>query len=179
MSLESCQTFDKEERELSTGLGYVFEALQDQRQLYLYLADAYMKADTPYKINAGQILERLFEIRTVTEVKELITRYKYEQQNVWQWYFFAFMPEQFPIVRYKLSLGMLAAVIAVFFDMAAFPYASPDSYLDDDWRKTPDADRLHTADFPIARGCGFLFAVACLRRIAVVAVFVLAVSLGL
>ncbi|WP_459577849.1 putative holin, partial [Bilophila wadsworthia] len=50
-------------------------------------------------------------------------------------------PEQFPIVRYKLSLGMLAAVIAVFFDMAAFPYASPDSYLDDDWRKTPDADR--------------------------------------
>ena len=88
-------------------------------------------------------------------------------------------PEQFPIVRYKLSLGMLAAVIAVFFDMAAFPYASPDSYLDDDWRKTPDADRLHTADFPIARGCGFLFAVACLRRIAVVAVFVLAVSLGL
>ena len=26
-------------------------------------------------------------------------------------------PEQFPIVRYKLSLGMLAAVIAVFFDI--------------------------------------------------------------
>lgn len=38
--LESCRTFDKEERELSTGLGYVFEALQDQQQLYLYLADA-------------------------------------------------------------------------------------------------------------------------------------------
>ena len=90
--LESSQTFDKEERELGVGLGYVFEALQDQQQLYLYLADAYMKADTPYKINAGQILERLFEIRSVTEVKELITRYKYEQQNVWQWYFFAFMP---------------------------------------------------------------------------------------
>ena len=81
-------------------------------------------------------------------------------------------PEQFPIVRYKLSLGMLAAVIAVFFDMAAFPYASPDSYLDDDWRK-------HAADFPVAPGCRLLFAVACLRRIAVVAVFVLAVSLGL
>ena len=81
--LESSQTFDKEERELGVGLGYVFEALQDQQQLYLYLADAYMKADTPYKINAGQILERLFEIRSVTEVKELITRYKYEQQNVW------------------------------------------------------------------------------------------------
>ena len=88
-------------------------------------------------------------------------------------------PEQFPIVRYKLSLAMLAAVIAVFFDMAAFPYASPDSYLDDDWRKSPEADRPHEADFPIAPGYGLLFAVACLRRVVVVAVFVLAVSLGL
>ena len=61
-------------------------------------------------------------------------------------------PEQFPIVRYKLSLGMLAAVIAVFFDMAAFPYASPDSYLDDDWRKVPEAERQHAADFPVAPG---------------------------
>ena len=84
-------------------------------------------------------------------------------------------PEQFPIVRYKLSLGMLAAVIAVFFDMATFPYASPDSYLDDDWRKTPDADRPHEA----ARYCRLLFIAACLRRVAMVTVFVLAVSLGL
>ena len=74
-------------------------------------------------------------------------------------------PEQFPIV--------------LFFDMAAFPYASPDSYLDDDWRKVPEAERQHAADFPVAPGCRLLFAVACLRRIAVVAVFVLAVSLGL
>lgn len=88
-------------------------------------------------------------------------------------------PEQFPIVRYKLSLAMLAAVIAVFFDMAAFPYASPDSYLDDDWRKTPEADRPHEADFPVAMCCRMLFIAACLRRVAMVAVFVLAVSLGL
>lgn len=65
-------------------------------------------------------------------------------------------PEQFPIVRYKLSLGMLAAVIAVFFDMAAFPYASPDSYLDDDWWKVPESDRPPAADFPVAPGCRFL-----------------------
>ena len=75
--------------------------------------------------------------------------------------------------------GMLAAVIAVFFDMAAFPYASPDSYLDDDWRKTPDADRPHEADYPVAMYCRTLFIAACLRRVAMVAVFVLAVSLGL
>ena len=77
------------------------------------------------------------------------------------------------------SPGMLAAVIAVFFDIAAFPYASPDSYLDDDWRKTPDADRPHEADYPVARYCRLLFIAACLRRVAMVAVFVLAVSLGL
>lgn len=69
--LESCRTFDKEESELGTGLEYAFEALRNQQQLYLYLAAAYMKADTPYKIYAGQILVRLFEIKPVLEVKEL------------------------------------------------------------------------------------------------------------
>lgn len=92
--LECTQTFDKEERELALGLGYVFEALRDQQQLYLYLADAYMKTDTPYKIHAGQILEKLFEIKPVSEVKEFITQYKYDQQNVWLWFFFSLMPEQ-------------------------------------------------------------------------------------
>lgn len=123
--LESCWTFDKEERELSTGLGYVFEALQDQQQLYLYLADAYMKADTPYKINAGQILERLFETRSVTEVKELITRYKYEQQNVWQWYFFAFMPERQVSAYWAAELLQYLDTPDV--EMKISPYRSIDS----------------------------------------------------
>ena len=92
--LECSQTFDKEEGELTTGLGYVFEALQDQQQLYLYLTDAYMRADTPYQIYAGQILQRLFEIRPVLEVKKFITQYRYNQQNVWLWFFFSLMPEQ-------------------------------------------------------------------------------------
>lgn len=92
--LESGRTFDKEERELGSGLGYVFEALQSQQQLYLYLVDAYMKADTPYKINAGQVLDRLFELMSAAEVKKFITKYKYEQQNVWLWYFYALIPEQ-------------------------------------------------------------------------------------
>lgn len=92
--LECSRTFDKEERNLSSGLGYVFEALQGQQQLYLYLVDAYMKANTPYEIYAEQILERLFEIRPVLEVKKFITQYRYNQQNVWLWFFFSLMPEQ-------------------------------------------------------------------------------------
>ena len=123
--LECTQTFDKEERELALGLGYVFEAFQDQRQLYLYLADAYIKADTPYKINAGQILERLFEIRSVTEVKELITRYKYEQQNVWQWYFFAFMPERQVSAYWAAELLQYLDTPDV--EMKISPYRSIDS----------------------------------------------------
>jgi DNA polymerase III delta prime subunit len=92
--LESIQTFDKEERTLGVGLGYVFEELENRQQLYLYLIDTYMRADTPYKICAGRILEKLFEIESVSEVKKLITRHKYNQQNVWLWFFYAFMPEQ-------------------------------------------------------------------------------------
>ena len=92
--MESTRTFDKEERELGPGLGYVFETFQNQQRLYLYLIDSYMRADTPYKINAGQILDRLFELMSAAEVKKFITKYKYGQQNVWLWYFYALMPEQ-------------------------------------------------------------------------------------
>ena len=123
--LESSRTFDKEEMELGTGLGYVFEALRDQQQLYLYLADAYMKADTPYKIHAGQILEKLFEIKTVSEVKEFITQYRYNQQNVWLWYFFAFMPERQVSARWAAELLQYLGAPDV--EMEASPYRRIDS----------------------------------------------------
>ena len=84
-----------------------------------------MKADTPYKIHAGQILERLFEIRSVTEVKELITRYKYEQQNVWQWYFFAFMPERQVSAYWAAELLQYLDTPDV--EMKISPYRSIDS----------------------------------------------------
>lgn len=58
---------------MGVGLGYVFEELENQQQLYLYLIDTYMREDTPYKICAGRILEKLFEIESVSEVKKLIT----------------------------------------------------------------------------------------------------------
>lgn len=123
--LESSQTFDKEERELGEGIGYVFEALQDQQQLYLYLADAYMRADTPYKIYAGQILERLFELKPVSEVKEVITRYKYDQQNVWLWFFFVFIPEQQVSAQWAAELLQYLDTPAI--EMRASPYRRIDS----------------------------------------------------
>ena len=63
-------------------------------------------------------------------------------------------PAQVPVVLYKLALVMLAAILGMFFDVAVFPFATPDSYL---WP----------------------FVMACLRRAAVVAAFVVAVSVGL
>ena len=71
-------------------------------------------------------------------------------------------PAQVPVVLYKLALVMLAAILGMFFDVAVFPFATPDSYLDDDWKRAP-----------------WPFVMACLRRAAVVAAFVVAVSVGL
>ena len=90
-----------------------------------------------------------------------------------------FSPAQGPVVLYKLSLVVIAAILAVFCDVALFPFARPDSYLARDWRDDPDADRPDDADYPIADGSEASFALACVRRVALVAVFVLAVSLGL
>ena len=88
-------------------------------------------------------------------------------------------PAQVPVVLYKLALVMLAAILGMFFDVAVFPFATPDSYLDDDWKRAPGAVRLRCADFAIAKGCLWPFVMACLRRAAVVAAFVVAVSVGL
>lgn len=82
-------------------------------------------------------------------------------------------------VLYKLALVMLAAILGMFFDVAVFPFATPDSYLDDDWKRAPGAVRLRCADFAIAKGYLWPFVMACLRRAAVVAAFVVAVSVGL
>lgn len=92
--LESIKTFDQENHELGLGLEYVFAALEDRKDVYLYLVEAYMKANTPYQVFAERILNILFKLKTAEEVKEFITRYKYDQQNVWLWYFYTLMPEQ-------------------------------------------------------------------------------------
>lgn len=90
-----------------------------------------------------------------------------------------FSPVQAPVVAYKLALVTVAAILAVFFDFAAFPFAAPSSYLDHDWRTHPDADNPCNADYPVAKGYQRVFAAAMLRRGLIIAAFVVAVALGL
>ena len=92
--LESFQTFDKNTFSLELGLRFVFEIFQNQKSLYLYLLDSYLKADTPYCVNPELILNKLFEIMPVTEVKKIITKHQYTQQNTWLWNFYTLIPEQ-------------------------------------------------------------------------------------
>lgn len=88
-------------------------------------------------------------------------------------------PAQAPVVLYKLALVTLAAILGMFFDMAAFPFAAPHSYLDGDWKRASGVTAAHGPDFPIAGQCRLPFVAACLRRAVVVAAFVVAVSVGL
>lgn len=76
------------------GLSYVFEAFDSKDVRFLYLVDAYMKADTPYEVYPQKIIEKLFEVKSVEEVKAFITKYTYKQQNLWLWFFYTLMPPQ-------------------------------------------------------------------------------------
>lgn len=96
-----------------------------------------------------------------------------------QSFIWLFSPVQGPVVLYKLGLPVLAAIVGLFFDSAAFPFARPDSYLEDFWQKKPNADNPGNADYPIAQGYVSAFNVACIRRAIIIGAFVLAVSLGL
>ena len=95
----------------------------------------------------------------------------------WRLFFFGLVALGLQIAL--LLIVMLAAILGMFFDVAVFPFATPDSYLDDDWKRAPGAVRLRCADFAIAKGYLWPFVMACLRRAAVVAAFVVAVSVGL
>lgn len=92
---------------------------------------------------------------------------------------FVAAPVQVPVAVYKLALALVAGIAGHLLDCAVFPYALPSSYLSEDWRADPDADREGDADFPVASGCITLFIAAMLRKAGIVGVFVLGVCLGL
>ena len=97
----------------------------------------------------------------------------------WRLFFFGLVALGLQIALLLISPAQVPVVLYMFFDVAVFPFATPDSYLDDDWKCAPGAVRLRCADFAIAKGCLWPFVMACLRRAAVVAAFVVAVSVGL
>lgn len=90
-----------------------------------------------------------------------------------------FAPQQLPVVHYKLVLTLLAGLVGYMLDRVLFPFAAPSSYLDDDWRNEPDADKRNDANFPVATGYGNIFCIAMLRQAMLIVGAMLAVGLGL
>lgn len=91
-------------------------------------------------------------------------------------------PQQLAVHISKLAQVTQGVVLGYWLDRAIYPYARPDNYLQSrDWREfmgiygTSNA----TADFPVAAGYRFVFAVSMLRRALVILAVVLGVCLGL
>lgn len=91
---ESLSCFRTNEANLTAGIQYVFDFLKKQESLYLHLIKAYINANTPYNVNPGPIIQRLFEMMPPNDVEKIIMGGQYSQKNVWLWYFFVLLPEQ-------------------------------------------------------------------------------------
>ena len=87
-------------------------------------------------------------------------------------------PVQLPVVLYKAALIALAAVLGYWLDRALFPYARPDSYLQQDWR-LGTVEPVDDADYPVCERYGREFCVAQIRRAIIVGAVVIGVAMGL
>jgi len=91
-------------------------------------------------------------------------------------------PQQLPVTLYKLSLVSLAAVIGYHLDRALFPYASPGSYLVENWKTMtfyPVIRERSEPEYPVVSGYELIFATVLLRRAVIVTAVILGVTLGL
>lgn len=86
-------------------------------------------------------------------------------------------PQQAPVSLYKLSLVALAGVAGYYLDRSVFPYARPDGYLCQDWRRGT-LEPEFAADYEIVEGCQTVFAVAMLRRAIIIGAAMIAIGLG-
>ena len=87
-------------------------------------------------------------------------------------------PVQLPVVLYKAALIALAAVLGYWLDRAIFPYARPDSYLEQDWR-LGTLEPVDDADYPVCTKYSREFCVAQIRRAIIVGAVVIGVAMGL
>lgn len=90
---ESLESVDRENRQLSSGLEYAIDSIEENQELYLEVIEAYLKANTPYNIYPAKILSHLFRMMSPNEVKTFITRHNFSQKNSWFWAFYTELPE--------------------------------------------------------------------------------------
>ncbi|MGJ5822099.1 putative holin [Serratia sp. H402Y] len=92
-------------------------------------------------------------------------------------------PMQLGVTLYKLSLVSIAAILGYHLDRALFPYASPGSYLIDDWKETQGKPLIPSGrnepEFPVATGYELVFAAVLLRRALIVSAICIGVTMGL
>lgn len=94
-------------------------------------------------------------------------------------------PQQLPVSLYKLSLVTMAGVVGYWLDRSIFPYARPDSFIDNtDFEESCDIDLETGADCKILAwdsgdsALAMLFGLAMLRRALIVGAAMLAIGLG-
>lgn len=88
-----------------------------------------------------------------------------------------FSPQQLPVINSKMLHVTLAGVLAFWMDVLFFPYARPDSYLENpDWHNS--TPKLHDADNPVVCGYRLLMAACMLRRAIIVGAAMIAIGLG-
>lgn len=94
-------------------------------------------------------------------------------------YFIA--PQQVTVALYKLTLVSVAVVLGYWIDRAMFPYARPDSFLVDDWRRTTVAEfgAAGAVDYAVIDGYERIYAAAMIRRALVIMAVAISVAMGL
>jgi hypothetical protein len=96
-------------------------------------------------------------------------------------YFIA--PQQLPVMLYKATLVVFAALVGYWIDRLIFPYARPDSFLHNDWRLTIRSLKKYglagEVDYRIVDGYHLVYAAAMIRRALIMIAVVLGVAQGL
>ncbi len=87
-------TVDQNGRLLTTSIGYVFEAVSNNQDLFVAGIMEYINANTPYDIHVNGILRTLFSMMSPEKVKGLIESHDFTQKNVWLWAFYTEFPSE-------------------------------------------------------------------------------------
>ncbi len=89
---------------LAFGLGCAFNELSKDTTVYITAVELYLQYDTPCDICPDNIVRILFQILPIDEVKRLILKYDYTQQNAWLWAFYTEVPQEQIVEEYVSEL---------------------------------------------------------------------------